>query len=272
MKTKDTKLYTSAESYFQGPDGMKNEVAMWFVAGGLLLQHLAKKSGHRPFGGLNSSDGEIENSRLSPVEVLDLCSGPGNFVNHLQFVFPKLKAFCVDANKIFIESGENIFPNWVWKHSNAVTIDLKRKFEVITMSSAYHHISDEYKCAFLKNAKKHLANDGIIIVCENFLPDYLNVKERAASVEKYYLELKKYYNQGNATPEALKSIEEVYQLEKFGVEEHKVSYRLFTLMLEKVGLLIDQDVIVWQPDSLRTENAGSHVLVLKKMPYKNTFL
>jgi trans-aconitate methyltransferase len=272
MKTKDTKLYTSAESYFQGPDGMKNEVAMWFVAGGLLLQHLAKRSGHRPFGGLSSLDGKIENSRILPIEILDLCSGPGNFVNHLQFVFPKLKAFCVDANKIFIESGKKIFPNWIWMLNDAVTIDLKRKFEVITMSSAYHHISDEYKCAFLKNARKHLAKDGVIIVCENFLPDYLNAKERVASVEKYYFELKKYYNQGDATPNALKSIEEVYQLEKFGVEEHKVSYRLFTLMLEKVGLSIDQDVVIWQPDAFRTENAGSHVLVLKKKLNKVAFL
>jgi hypothetical protein len=61
----------------------------------------------------------------------------------------------------------------------------------------------------------------------------------------------------------MSAINEVYQLELSGVEEHKVSKKIFAAHVEQAGLRIEQDVIVWQPKRLRDSNAGSHVILLK---------
>lgn len=261
MKTEDTKLYTSAKNYFKGPDGMKNEVTMWFIAAGLLMQELSIRNGKKPFGGLGPEHGQ----KPKTIEILDVCSGPGNFVNHLHFVFQNFSATCIDLNKDFIETGKKIFKDWEWIVGDVVEINLGKKFDVVTASSAFHHISHERKNKFWGNIIKHLKTDGFVLVCENFLPDYSNREERLSAVDKYYSELKNYYRQGNATAKSISAIEEVYQLEKNEVEEHKVSFRIFNDQIESAGLKIFQDIIVWQPDSMKVENAGSHVLILKRV-------
>ena len=86
MNTFSTSLYESAEDYFRaGPDATKNETLMWFVAAGILMQELSKRSGNLPFGGLRSSTGYELNKKLKSIEILDFCSGPGNFLNHFRF-------------------------------------------------------------------------------------------------------------------------------------------------------------------------------------------
>jgi len=102
-----------------------------------------------------------------------------------------------------------------------------------------------------------------VIICENFLPEYSSDEERIKSVILYYDELIKYYKEGNATEESMKSIIEVYKLELAKVEEHKVSYSFFQKQVEEVGLKIDLDIVVWSTEKLKSTNAGSHVIVLK---------
>jgi ubiquinone/menaquinone biosynthesis C-methylase UbiE len=259
MRAEDTKLYASASEYFKGPDGMKNEVSMWFTAAGLLMQELSIKNGYAPFGGL----GQTRGLKPEPISILDVCSGPGNFVNHLHFVFPNFTATCVDLNKNFIEAGKKLFPAWEWIAGDVVAISLDKQYDVITASSAFHHIPDENKPAFWANLMRHLQPNGFVLVCENFLPDYSNPEERLRAVETYYAELKAYYCKGNATAESQNALEEVYQLEKKGVEEHKVSFRMFAQQIASMGFYIFQDIIVWQPGIFKNDNAGSHVFVLK---------
>ena len=61
--------------------------------------------------------------------------------------------------------------------------------------------------------------------------------------------MKTYYLQGNATPEAIKLIEEVYQLELSGEEEHKVDFQRFFEHIKNVGLEIEIDRIIWREQS-----------------------
>jgi ubiquinone/menaquinone biosynthesis C-methylase UbiE len=264
IESKDTKLYTSADTYFKGPDGMKNEVTMWYVSAGLLMEELAKRKGFVPFGGLGKVPGydSVPNINDS-IDLLDLCSGPGNFVNHLSFVFPWLKVVCVDLNETFLKTGKGVFKKWKFMKSDVIELDLKSKFGCVTASSAYHHIKDSQKLDFLRIIKKHLKDDGFALICENFIPDYSTNKERTESIVVYYNELLKYYEQGNATGDSIKAIDEVRQLELSGVEEHKVSRKIFEEQLGTAGLVIDVDIVVWQPDKLKQSNAGSHVFVIK---------
>ena len=85
-------VFSSAESYYSGPEEMKNQVGVWFVAAGLLFQEISRKIGNSPFGGLRTKIGYEEYNRLPEIEFLDFCSGPGNFANHLSLVYPKKTA------------------------------------------------------------------------------------------------------------------------------------------------------------------------------------
>jgi ubiquinone/menaquinone biosynthesis C-methylase UbiE len=265
MEAKDTKLYSTASNYFKGPDGMRNEVAMWFVASGLLTQEISRKIGNEPYGGLGGKRGEDEREKIAKIEVLDLCSGSGSFPNHLSLALPWLNVTCVDLNEDFVKTGQELFPSWEFVIGDVVKARLGKKFEVITASSAYHHISDEEKVDFLKNIKDHLAEDGLVIICENFLPDYNSPKERELSVVKYFSELRAYYQQGNATEDSQEAIEEVFELEKAGVEEHKVSFRIFEDHLREAGLKIENRVAVWQPSDFAQDKAGSYVITIRKV-------
>lgn len=82
-------------------------------------------------------------------------------------------------------------------------------------------------------------------------------------IQIYCKELINYYNDGNATETSQKAIKEVYELELAGVEEHKVTRAFFDKQVKNAGLTIDLGIVVWQPETLRQSNAGSHVLILK---------
>ncbi|MBU1083364.1 class I SAM-dependent methyltransferase [Patescibacteria group bacterium] len=257
-----TQLYKSAQNYFLGPDNMKNEVLMWFTASGLLMQELSKGLGNLPFGGLKNKIGHRERNKVKSIEVLDMCSGPGNFVNHLAFVLPNIKVVCVDINAGFVEYGKRRFRRWKFVQGDVTKISLRKKFRFIVASSAYHHIPDNQKLDFLCNIRKHLTNDGVVIMCDNFLPNYSG-KNKQQAAKSYYSELRKWYCHGNATPEAIRVIKGVERTELEGCEEYKVPFKIFLAQLKKAGLIIDTDIAVWQPYQFAKDNAGSHVLILK---------
>jgi ubiquinone/menaquinone biosynthesis C-methylase UbiE len=219
--------------------------------------------GNLPFGGLKNKVGYKERNKIKFVEVLDVCSGPGNFVNHLAFVLPNIKAVCVDTNASFMEYGKRRLERWKFIQGDVTKISLRKKFRFIVASSAYHHIPDNQKLDFFRNIKRHLTDNGIVVVCDNFLPDYSG-KNKQQVTKRYYSELRKWYRQGNATPEAIRVIKGVEQTELEGQEEYKVTFRIFQTQLKEVGLRIDTDIAIWQPYQFAKDNAGSHVLILKR--------
>ncbi|MBI4273002.1 class I SAM-dependent methyltransferase [Candidatus Uhrbacteria bacterium] len=258
-----TTLYDSSEKYFAGPNGMNNEVVMWYVAGGVLTQELAKRR-YPPFGGLRSTRGfDARKNIKQTIDLLDVCSGPMEFPNHLSMLFPSLKATCVDINDHFMAEGKKRFPRWKMIMADVVSMRLKKQFSVITASSAYHHIPDAKKERFLKNISRHLAVDGFIFFCDNFLPRY-GRGSRVKAVDTYYRELKKYFKKGNATSEAQEIINGVHTQDRWLDGEYKVSFEIFKKQCARAGLEITTDIPVWQPRSLQKDNAGSHVIVLKK--------
>ncbi|MBI2631385.1 class I SAM-dependent methyltransferase [Candidatus Pacearchaeota archaeon] len=266
MKTEESNLYTSAEAYLNGPDGMNNEVTMWAVSAGVLLKELVKKGVNTMYGGLHQNIG-LEIKKLLPeCSILDMCSGPGNFPNYLSLVSDKIRVIGVDINPLFVKSANERFGQYGWQFikADACSVNLMRQFNFVTASSAYHHITDELKEVFLRNINRHLLSSGKVIMCENFLPRYSSRRERINVVNTYYASLDDYFKEGNATIESQKAIREVRELELSGVEEHKVDFHRFKYHLKKSGLEIELDIPIWQPFSFKNSNAGSHVLLLRK--------
>lgn len=256
MRNTKVNLYKSIGKYFVVEE-MRNETTMWYVAAGLLLQLLNER--YSAFGALKSKIGY--DIPRKGIDILDVCSGPGTFANYLSFAIPNLNVTCVDSDEYFINYGKTHFKKWKFIKANAVKMDLSQKFPVICISSGYHHIEDIYKIKFLKNIKDHLKKDGIILLCENFLPPYKDKRSRDKAIKIYYQELRKYYSNGNASREAVKVLDDVENRDLNNTEEHKVSFDVFKEHVALAGLKVDQTISVWQPDS---DDFGSRVLILKK--------
>ncbi len=257
-----TTIYESAEKYLDAPEGMRNEVEMSYTATSLFLQEIVKNKNNNKFGQLSQSIGYNLVREIGRVSILDVCCGLGNFANYLSLVYTQLDVTGIDLNEKFLGYAQNKFPSWRFLKEDARNFNLDTEFDFVLASSAYHHIEDEHKIQFLKNIKNHLSSTGKVIVCENFIPNYLNNDSRLKAIHQYYQELKDYYSSGNSSPEAFLAIEEVYQLELSGKEEHKVDFKRFQNHILQSGLEIEVDKIIWQPLLFRKSNAGSHVLLL----------
>ena len=255
-------LYRSAKTYLSGPDGMNNEVTMWFIAGGLLMQEISSRINKTAFGGLHQKIGVERNKKIKTIRILDVACGPGNFANHLGFIIPQLKVVGIDTNIAFLKWARKKFTNLGWKfiEGDASKIELGKKSDFITASSAYHHIPDFEKLSFLKNLKSHLKNNGIILICDNFLPDYSTSFEKQKSIKEYYSLLTQYYKSGNATKNAIKVIKQARKLELSGKDEYKTSFRIFEAQVKAAGLEIVKDILVW---GISQNGMGSHVIILK---------
>lgn len=259
-------LYESTERYLKGPDGMRNEVDMWYSGACLLFQEIIRKKQGKGFGGLHEQKGIDIRRTLEPVSVLDVCCGPGNFANYVGLFYPEVDLTGIDINDEFLRSARERFGEygWTFLRTDAVNFNLGRTFDFILASSAYHHIEDREKIKFLQSIRNHLSEDGKVIVCDNFLPYHEDDDSRREAIHQYYNALIRYYSDGNATLEAIEIIKEVYQLELEGEEEHKVHFQRFKEDIEKSGLEIEVDRVIWQPEQFRADNAGSHVLILKR--------
>jgi ubiquinone/menaquinone biosynthesis C-methylase UbiE len=254
---KKISLYKSIQNYFIVEE-MKNETTMWYVAAGLLVQFINSKK--NPFGALKEYVGYKKSTKK--IEILDVCSGPGTFANYLSSVVPNLKVTCVDLDDQFISYSKKHYKEWKFIKDNALRMNLQKSFDVITISSGYHHIVDKEKVVLLENLRRHLSSKGIIIFCDNFLPKYKNKLERKLAVQNYYRELRKYYEVGNGSLRALNALKDVEKRDLNKGDEYKVSFEIFTKHLCKAKLFIDQHVTVTQ--LCKDFGAGSNVLILKR--------
>jgi len=267
MEAEKSNLYSSGEAYLKGSGVMKNEVTMWSVAAGVFVQEILRKEKKSIFGENPADIGSGIREEFGAVSVLDMCCGPGTFVNYLALVYPNIIVTGIDSNEAFIEYASRRFEGYGWQFikADAKDFDLKRTFEFVTAASAYHHLEDEFKVDFLLNARKHLVTGGKVILCEQFLPLYSNKGTRTNAIDEYYALLREYCSKGDMTKETIQAIDETHQLELSGHEEHKVHYAAFELHAQAAGFEIELDIPVWKPREFKKDNAGSFVILLKPL-------
>ncbi len=251
---------------------MKNEMTMYESALQIFREDVKEKTGMNISGDGGLRLLQIKIGQDRQISIMDSCYGPATFIDYI-YRQCLLNSFrfditCIDNNEEHITYAESRYRHrsWEFYHADATTIDLYKKFDYILASSAYHHIEDKSKQTYLINLRTHLKDDGKIIMCENFLPNYTaaTTKTKQTAINQYYHTLREYYRDTNTPIETIRMIELVWHLELKAEDEHKVNFKRFKKDIKKSGLEIIIDKPIWQPDSFNQSNAGSHVILLKK--------
>ncbi|MDO8661001.1 MAG: class I SAM-dependent methyltransferase [Candidatus Woesearchaeota archaeon] len=235
-------MYDSAQMYQKRVEQIPVEQLMWKTAKDIFHEKVLSEKQKRPL-------------------VLDLCCGPGVFAKSISPACPGQQVTGVDINKRFVEFCSHKWPQWKFICQNVLKLKLNSSFNYVLASSAYHHMRNKEKKNFLVIAKKHLAPNGRIMVCENFLPKR---KTRFHAIKEFYTCFLQCLKLQHASFGAVAAVREAQSNEIAGKEEHKVTFKRFTQDCKAVGLFIEKDISVWQLPAWKKSNAGSHVIVLAK--------
>lgn len=199
-----------------------------------------------------------------PARVLDLCCATGLTAFRVAKVIPVTSLALVDTDSKALARAEHRFDGWCRTRTfceDAVPFHSDPPYDLILMNSAYHHIEDERKSLFLRNAAKLLAEDGEILVGEHFLPDYSGRDEyRNAVVEFYAALLQELEDRGEPSP----GINVIRRAGRYGWQgdyEYKSSRSVFADHLSGARLVVKTELILWQPPShLMAQSSGTRAL------------
>lgn len=104
--------------------------------------------------------------------VLDVGTGPGNFIPVLKEALPNARITAVDPNTDSLSEAKKIYPDVIFKEMVGEHLDfVNNTFDVATISMALHHLPDIEKS--LKEMQRVVKPGGWIIVNELF-SDNLN--------------------------------------------------------------------------------------------------
>jgi|ERR1051326_1182652 SAM-dependent methyltransferase len=205
------------------------------------------------------------------ARVLDLCSATGLSALRVSQVIPVSSVTLVEIDNGALIKALDHFDKSLTLYSfcaDAVSFRDSRPFDLILMNSAYHHIEDSKKTAFLRNAAHLLAEGGAILMGEHFLPSYRSDEEFRQSVVSFYKRLIDELENRGEPAEAINVIRRsgLYCWE--GIYEYKVSWERFSRDLNSAELYLLKSNVVWSyPDrrgapSEDTDKIGSFGLWL----------
>ena len=215
------------------------------------------------------------------IKILDLCCGTAPILGHLKItdetLFGEITGVDISAQYLDFARGKyyGILAGQAWDpehgantefiESDAVDYTHPEQVDVIIASSAYHHIEDERKPRFLENVREQLKADGIAVVCENLIPDYEDMAQRAIAVTNFYTERIKELARQGITDNRLGLLCRVLQYELDREYEWKHSYRMFKDNLAEAGLEASTEFKVWPIEELFADSlVGDFVFTVNK--------
>ncbi|HKP05005.1 MAG TPA: class I SAM-dependent methyltransferase [Chthoniobacterales bacterium] len=202
-----------------------------------------------------------------PARILDLCAATGLTAKKVSDAISTDSVTLVDNSPQALSESHGHFPTNLPVRRccvDAVTFTSDTHYDIILANSAYHHIEDDRKGAFLRNATCLLSRDGILILGDHFLPAYVDEAGHARATEQFYCALVSELETRNSNPRA---IEVIRSAANHGVRsngEYKVCWSYFLSSLDSTRLLLQTFKLVWtHPLSRAKQLVGSVASVLK---------
>lgn len=207
-----------------------------------------------------------------PAKVLDLCSSTGLCALRVSRLIPVEAVTLVDVDQSVLAIGREYFdkPCPIFTYcADAVTFQEGGPYDIILMNSSYHHIEDERKLDFLKNAASLLADGGVILIGEHFLPPYHNPDEYRESVVIFYSKLIEELQRRGEPAGAINVIRKVGLYCWEGQYEYKVSWSIFQSHSEQCGLRTCSKNLVWSIPLKNYDFSGSCSLLKGFVPHSD---
>jgi len=129
--------------------------------------------------------------------VLDLGCGPGRITKSItEELLPVAHAKKVDLSVVGFDISDG-FISYARRHNSGEAIsyiladflahDFKEKFNVILMQGIFHHVPIADRKKWSERCHDILTNDGIIVISDEFIPDYSSENERVLNVAGLYV-------------------------------------------------------------------------------------
>ncbi|MBS3081624.1 class I SAM-dependent methyltransferase [Candidatus Pacearchaeota archaeon] len=191
------------------------------------------------------------------VKLIEFGAGTGRFTKLLIKKFPRFKITVVEPDKnccLKLEKLTERHKNLRIVQSTAENFSVNQKFDVVTMATAFHHISFDEQLKFLKMAKNILDKNGIFVLADNFIGEYKSMKERNIVLKK---SINKWIRDVSVEKDAkeLKMAMEMKLLvfqKDFG-GEHFICNSKFEELIKKSGLKIKEKINTTNTDPLDME-------------------
>jgi ubiquinone/menaquinone biosynthesis C-methylase UbiE len=199
---------------------------------------------------------------LKKRKILDFCCGTGilplKWLSKLDIEYTG-----VDINKRYIEYARRLMPEYTFIQGDAVTTKINKKFDIITVTSGYHHIEEERKRKFLENIEEHLKEEGKLIIYEKFIESHIN--SIRSGIDFYGERIKEMAEKEELNENQLFSLFNEMYLTSIRKEEYKVTYNYFMKDLEATGFEIKKEIKLWpEQDIFGNPKVGDFVVIAEK--------
>lgn len=206
-----------------------------------------------------------------PLRVLDVCAASGGCAAAVQRVVDIDDLVLVDVEPRMIAAV--LSKPWrarrhLAMEADAVTASMGGPFDVVLMNSAYHHIDDERKVAFLKNVSAQMAPGALVFLGEHFLPDYEDafLGSYRTAVRRFYTERLNYLSRVGTSPQHLAVIRQTAWYCWQREYEYQVSMRVLLSHAAAADLAVREMARAWpkqEDESSLPADSGSFVMVLR---------
>jgi ubiquinone/menaquinone biosynthesis C-methylase UbiE len=210
-----------------------------------------------------------------PSSVLDLCCGTGLSMAGAVRSPVACDIVGVDICEEYLEYAASKVEDGRQKvrliHGDAITAPLPDdRWNIIILSSAYHHIEDARKADFLLRVRDLMAPGGSVLVAENLLPEYEkgNGDDYRRATRQFYSAVLETAKQADAflDPHVEGLIRRVAQYGCDGDYEYKSSWSVFMRDIHFAGFGIVRCERVWPDDELGLGGTGgNYVLEMKPL-------
>jgi trans-aconitate methyltransferase len=188
-----------------------------------------------PWGTLTK---EILNWILKEVsanqKIIDLMCGPGQLLGKIQSKRKDLQLTGLDTDKRYIKFASIKYPFINFINDDILKWKTKIKYNLVLVTGGIHHIPYNKKRIVIKSIYDLLDNNGVCIIADPFIDNYVNEKQRKIAAAKLGYEYIKAVITNNAPDEIVSAAIDILFNDVLPKGEYKTSITKFRNIIDPI--------------------------------------
>ena len=204
------------------------------------------------------------------VSLVDICCGTGILAS-LIARRRRVRFTGVDVNATYIRAARKKLEGssgFSFILGDALNYAPEGPVDIVTLTSAYHHIIDRDKRKLLMNVHRMLKESGAVVIYEKCIREYANRNEFKTNNEDFYskrIEFLQRTEKNHLSRKQHEALLNIRRLSASGEEEYKVSYQHLMRDLGETGYEVVKLSKVWPSENLFDDpNVGDFIFVVKR--------